>query len=135
MKNIKDKETYLKARFIEMATRETFDEVATSQQRVVGDIEQEKDFDFNEEKVKLVKKSLRHFSVDVRGDGVKGTMRILKYTRYLDMKMLRGERRKRFHTYNRIVFGALYVGYVPKLKFGFTESIKKQLGNQYNIEL
>lgn len=135
MKNIKDKETFLKSRFVEMTTRQTFDEVADAQERVVNEIEQEQNFDFNEEKIKAVKNSLRHFSVDVKGSGIKGTMRIHKYTRYLDMKTLRGERRKQFHLYNRLVFGALYVGYIPKLKFGFTESVKNQLAGEYNIEL
>jgi hypothetical protein len=51
------------------------------------------------------------------------------------MKTLRGKKKKQFHLYNRLVFGALYKGYVPQLSFGFTEAVKQKFGKQYNLEL
>jgi hypothetical protein len=126
--------SFLKSRYVKEVTQDTFDEVSLYQRRAVDHITAT-DSGFSEEKLALVKRSLKHFTLNISGSEVKGTMRVLKYTRYLDMKQLRGHKRRQFHTYNRIVYGALYVGYIPKLKYGFTEEVKQQMAAKYNVEI
>lgn len=76
----------------------------------------------------------RHFSVSVVGPGVIGTLAIVPYLRFLDMKNLQNmKRRKQYHLYNRIVFGHLYGSMLKKLAFGYTEDIKNQIVGEFDI--
>ena len=76
-----------------------------------------------------LEKSLKgHFSLASSGDESRLSMRYLTYARILDMKDPRRKlRREGYHLYNRIIFGHLYNITLPRLKYGFTDDVKKSI--------
>ncbi len=93
---------------------------------------------------------------DRRGYSVKGTgsfysghleVHFVKYLRFHDMKRVNNpkaaasilgvekatrSRRQQYHLYNRIVFGRMNA-IANKLMYGFTEEVKQQLAEEYQI--
>lgn len=118
---------FVKSRFMEEVTREEFEAILQEQDEVIND--------YNLNKTGLLKsRAKRYFSINVIGGGVKATLTILKYLRFLDMKELRSmKRRKQYHLYNRIVFGHLYGPYRQKLMYGLTIDVVDRIKAEYEI--
>ncbi|WP_028897843.1 hypothetical protein [Prevotella sp. HUN102] len=62
-------------------------------------------------------------------------IRILPYLRFLDMAYrlrkdrIAKHRRAKFALYNRVVWGVLYHETFPEITYGFTDEVRKQIGN------
>lgn len=65
-----------------------------------------------------------HFDIKNADTGCRLTLRYVKGIRYVDIAL---SRKKGLYIYNRIVFGRLYGYTLPKLKYGFTDELKKRL--------
>lgn len=124
-----NRESFLKSRYTEKVARETFDNIVSEQDALISE------YDLNRTGL-LKSKAKRYFQVDIEGEGIRGTLTVLKYMRFLDMKELQNmKRRKQYQIYNRVVFGNIYGGYIPQLRYGFTDSVKQELAQEYKIEL
>lgn len=124
-----NRQSFLKSRYTEKVTREVFDNILSEQDAAIAE------YDLNRTGL-LKSRARRFFQVDIEGEGIKGTLSVLKYLRFLDMKELQNmKRRQRYSLYNRIVFGNIYGGYIPQLRYGFTDTVKQELAQEYKIEL
>ena len=82
-----------------------------------------------------LKRSLQgHFSVANQDGAAKLSMRVLAYSRFLDIpdkrRTLSIAKREGYHLYNRIVFGILYNNTWQKLSYGFTEEVRERMYNR-----
>lgn len=130
VKNIGSKRgSFLQSKFIEQATREAFANIFSEQDSII----EENGLSRNGSLDNLDK---RRYRINVENEGVSGSMTIPKRMRFIDMKRLRGKRNPmNLPIYNRTVFGTIYGSLIPELRFGFTESVKQQIAQEYKIEL
>lgn len=84
----------------------------------------------------LTSLSSHHFTSASQGYSRTFFVRILPYLRFLDMAYrlrkdrIAKHRRAKLALYNRVVWGVLYHETFPEIAYGFTDEVRKQIGNE-----
>lgn len=110
----------IERRYISNTLKETGEHIDSSQQRLFNN------FNFKSNNIR----AKRSFIVT---DNKLEFKHLLK-ERFIDMKRINGQNKKRYPIHNNIVMG-YFNGLVRKLSFGLTQSVRNTIANHLNIEV